>query len=280
MNAPADLDDLGSPAAVGRTAEVYRLPNDTVLKLFHADIPEAEIAAEETNSAEAVRLGATAVACRGRLVIGGRTGLVFDEIVGRSLTQVAEQNVLLVRAVGRTLGRLHAELHAKSTDGLPDIRDVALRQLDAEPLAFLLTGERAAAARLIAALPDRSAVLHMDFHPQNVFQLGDRHEVIDWATALRGAPAADVASTQFLLHDAELWPGTPALKRLLYNAVRRTLLAAYLAEYLKLSAMDRGEIARWRLPIVILRLGMWDIDSERPRLQREIRDLVAAEAGR
>jgi Ser/Thr protein kinase RdoA (MazF antagonist) len=41
-------------------------------------------------------------------------------------------------------------------------------------------------------LPTASAVLHVDFHPLNVFLAGSRATVIDWADASPGPAAADI----------------------------------------------------------------------------------------
>ncbi len=118
-------------------------------------------------------------------------------------------------------------------------------------------------------------MLHLDFHTENVFAQGDDYVVIDWQTTLRGDPAADVAMTVLLIRDAELWPGTPLIKRLLVQRIRGIVLSTYLGEYLRLTGMTMEQVDAWRLPVVILRMSILDIASERPRFQREVLDLLA-----
>ncbi|WP_448060906.1 aminoglycoside phosphotransferase family protein [Cellulomonas hominis] len=265
---------LDRPVAVGRTAEVFRLDDGRVLKLFLPGVPGHEIRTEEANCAVAVALGATPIRCHGTMTVGDRTGLVFDPVSGDSLTRVAEKNLLRLRAVGRRLAHVHVGVHGHTSDHFPDVREAAVSQLASPGLADLTARERARARELILALPAGSTVLHMDFHSQNVFEHRGAHAVIDWQTTLRGAAAADVASTRFLLAEAELWPGISALRHALYSTVRRIMLGAYLAEYLRVTGMTRAEVDRWRLPILVLRLGQWDIASERAALLAEVRVLV------
>ncbi|WP_460801448.1 phosphotransferase [Nocardioides pacificus] len=265
----------GALLATGRSAEVRAWGADRVVKLFLPGHPDEEIRLEQEHCTEAFDLGLTTVRCHGTVTIGDRTGLVLDRVTGESLTRVAERNPLLLRRSARVLARLQAEMHERHSDTLPEVRESVVALLDTPPLAFLSAEERTAAAELVLALPDGSSILHLDFHSENVFVTADgRHEIIDWPTARRGAPAADIAASIFLLRDAELWPGTPPLKKLVFNIARRSLCAFWLAEYVRLTGMPRAEIDRWRLPALVLRLGLLDVPSERQRLAAEIRQLL------
>jgi aminoglycoside phosphotransferase (APT) family kinase protein len=113
-------------------------------------------------------------------------------------------------------------------------------------------------------------VLHLDFHPQNVFQHAGGPVVIDWQGASRGAAAADVAMSVVLMREVELFPGTPPLMLALYAASRRLVLRFYLARYLATSGLTRAEVERWITCARILRLGLLDVESERRRFLRRI----------
>lgn len=262
----------GELLATGRTSEILALPDrpGRVLKLFLPGVPDAEAEAESVRTAVAADAGLTTVRCHGVTRVDGRSGLVLDRLDGISLTRVGERNPLRIRQTARTLARLQARMHAVAAPTLPDVRDVVRGLLDSPPLAFLSPADRERARRLVADLPEGDRLLHLDFHPENVFvtPAGD-HAIIDWQTALRGAPAADVAASVFLLKDAELWPGTPAVKKALFGVVRRTYFAAYIDEYRRRTGITDAEIARWRLPALVLRLG-WDIAGEREGLRRAV----------
>ena len=39
--------------------------------------------------------------------------------------------------------------------------------------------------------------------------------------------------------------------------------------------MSMEEIDRWRLPVLMMRLGFWNVESERDAIIREIREIIA-----
>jgi hypothetical protein len=265
---------LSAPIAIGRSAEIYPWKEGKVLKLFFKEIPKADIDTEYRNTREANAQDACAMICHEKAAAGGRTGIVLDRIDGISLTKTPDTNPLLFFKVAPRLAELHAGLHSRKTKKLRDIREIALEMLDAKPLAFLTKDQKKKAKAIIEALPDGSSLLHMDFHPENVIVRGDDMIIIDWMTAARGNPAADVASSNFLMHDAELFPGTPRLKLIFYGIVRNYILRGYLKRYRELTGMTTEEIDRWRLPIIMMRLGFWNVVSERDALTREIKEII------
>ncbi|MEZ5184846.1 MAG: aminoglycoside phosphotransferase family protein [Candidatus Nanopelagicales bacterium] len=267
--------DLGAPVAIGRSAEVFAWPErDMVVKLFPADYDAGQIQVEAAACQEVVRQGLTPIGCHGTVQVDDAVGLLFDRVDGESLTKQAERNPLRTVSGARDLARLHAELHEAHTDQFPEIREVATAALGTPPLEFLRPGQRERAEQLIAALPAGDCILHLDFHTENVFAHGDGLAIIDWQTALRGAAAADVAMTKLLIRDAELWPGTPFLKRVLVQLVRRLVLSTYLSEYQRLTGMTSQQIDAWRVPVVVLRMSTLDIASEREKFRRELTDAL------
>ncbi|WP_121255677.1 aminoglycoside phosphotransferase family protein [Nocardioides ferulae] len=285
------LADLGDPVATGRTSEVYAHPGrpDRVLKLFHGDVPGEEVEAEAEHIDVAVRAGLTGARCHGTAYVDDRTGLVLDRLDGGSLTRVAERNPLQLRRSGRTLARLQARMHEVAAPDLTDVRAAVLHALDQAALSFLSPIEQAHTRGLVNALPDGDRLLHLDFHPENVIVTGDTtpadragsadrvvHHVIDWQTALRGDPAADVAATFLLFRDAELFPGLSLARKAVIVAGRRAFFEFYWAEYRRLTGLGHGAVAAWRAPALVLRLA-WDIPSERDRLRAALRAALAAD---
>lgn len=272
---------LGNSIAIGRSAEISEYGPNKILKLFLREVPTSEIDTEYSNSVIAFSTGATSMKCHEKVKIGDRKGLVFDRLDGISLTKLPDKKPLTFFSLSKILADLHLDLHNKKTKKMKDIRSEAIKTLSREPISFLSKEEKKIAKQLLGSLPEGSSILHLDFHPENVVVTKDSFVIIDWMTALRGDPAADVASTVFLFQDAELWPGTPFLKILFYTVVRKFILKGYLKRYLSVSGMDWKDIERWRLPILIFRLGLWNIESERPALQKEIREiLTSSKAGK
>ncbi|MGJ4788246.1 phosphotransferase family protein [Leptospira koniambonensis] len=276
---PAKKSNRPSPGkslAIGRSAEISEYGPNKILKLFFKEFPVSEVDTEYSNSVIAFSSGATSMKCYEKVKIGDRHGLIFDRLDGISLTKLPDKNPLALFSLSKILADLHLDLHNKQTKKMQDIRLEAVKILSRDPLSFLSKEEKKIAKQFIENLPEGSSVLHMDFHPENVIVTKDSNVIIDWMTALKGEPAADVASTVFLFQDAELWPGTPFLKVIFYNIVRKFILKGYLKRYLSVSGMDWKEVERWRLPILIFRLGLWNIESERPALQKEIKEIISS----
>lgn len=268
------IDDLGAPIAIGRSAEIFSWDEGRVLKLFFREVSGADIETEYANTREANAIGACSMICHGKVKVEGRTGIILDRVDGISMTRLPEKNPLIYFTVSGTLAKLHVRLHERKTKKLTDIRELAREMLDRKPLDFLSKDQRKKAMALLDALPGGDSLLHMDYHFENVIVRGSEYIIIDWMTAARGNPAADVAYVVFLFNDAELWPGTPKLKLAFYNMIRRLMLKGYLRTYRKLTGMAMEEIGRWRLPILMLRLGIWNVASERDAIIREIRGII------
>ncbi|PKA14674.1 phosphotransferase family protein [Leptospira haakeii] len=266
----------GKSIAIGRSAEISEYGPNKILKLFFKEFPASEVDTEYSNSVIAYSVEATSMKCYEKVKIGDRHGLIFDRLDGISLTKLPDKKPLTFFSLSKILADLHLGLHNKQAKKMKDIRSEAVKVLSKEPLSFLSKEEKKIAKQFIENLPEGSSVLHLDFHPENVIVTKDSFVIIDWMTALKGDPAADVASTVFLFQDAELWPGTPFLKVLFYTVVRKFILKGYLKRYLSVSGMDWKKIERWRLPILIFRLGLWNIESERAALQKEISEIISS----
>lgn len=268
------ISDLGAPIAIGRSAEIFSWDEGRVLKLFFREVSGADIETEYANTREANAIGACSMICHEKVKVEGRTGIILDRVDGISMTRLPEKNPLIYFTVSGTLAKLHVRLHERKTKKLTDIRELAREMLDRKPLDFLSKDQRKKAMALLDALPGGDSLLHMDYHFENVIVRGSEYIIIDWMTAARGNPAADVAYVVFLFSDAELWPGTPKLKLAFYNMIRKLMLKGYLRTYRKFTGMAMEEIGRWRLPILMLRLGIWNVASERDAIIREIRGII------
>lgn len=270
---------MTAPLARGRSSEVFAATPGRVVKLSFAGASVEEVDREVHASTVVRDLEITPVRCYGRIELNGRLGILFDRIDGMPLTALAERNILRLPEVGRTLAVEHAAVHAAVTRDLRDVRELAVALLETPAFETLTVAERDALVTHLRSLPAGDAVLHLDFHPQNVFVLARRNVVIDWQTAAAGDPAADVALTRLLLREAELFPGTSLPMRIVYAAVRRILLRHYLAEYLRRTALTVADLDRWAIAARVLRLGLLDIASERGRMLSGIRRGLAERDG-
>lgn len=270
------LEDLGEPIFTSRSSEIYNWEADKLLKLFHPAIDADLIINEEINSQETFALGVSGVECCGRVQVGDRQGLILKKVAGKTLISLAASKPQTVFSVHRLMADLQIALHAAKSDRIRSYKGFVKEALDREPMQFLTAGEKAHCLAKLEALPEGKQILHLDYHPDNIMSDGkSQTTIIDWMTAAAGVPAADVAATLFLLNEGEMIPGMSKLAGAALEAIRKTVCRKYYADYKKKTGLTDQEVARWRLPFLIFRLTIWNIESERPGLQSKIREELA-----
>jgi len=266
------LEALGSPVFVSRSSELYAWNENTLLKLFREGIDPELIQNEELNTKETYEKGISQVACYGHVQVGNRTGILIRRISGKTLISRAGGHPLSVFGVPRLMAKLQIKMHDTHTSKICCYKELVKKALETPALSFLTDAEQKLIFKKITALPDGDSILHLDYHPDNIMSDGYTTSIIDWMTAARGAPAADVAATLYLLNEGEMIPGLNKNVAAVLEKIRKSICSHYLAIYEKETGMTKEEIQPWRLPFLIVRLGIWHIESEVPVLQQKIRE--------
>ncbi len=267
--------DLDHPDFRARSSEVYYLSDDKILKLYFPEMDDGSIDSEILNTSTAFQKGCTPMEYYGDVRIQGRRGLILKRLKGCSMTNMPAKNPLIVFKAGKILAELHAGVHEKTSDKLKDIRQEAVRVLEDDNVFYFLTREeKDTLKKYIMSLPESNHILHMDFHTDNILCDGDNYQVIDWMTALRGDPLAEVAMMNFLHHDAELFPGSSKLKIAMMQMVRGFIYNSFIKNYEKLTGRTEEASHKWDIVAYILRLGNWNIESERKDLQQKIKTFL------
>jgi aminoglycoside phosphotransferase (APT) family kinase protein len=148
------------------------------------------------------------------------------------------------------LAELHAEMHSYRAPDLPPRKHSLAERI--ESLAQLSAHTKQAVLDLLDALPDGEALLHGDFHPNNIMLCGADALVIDWIDASKGAPLADVARTSILL--TERRSGRVPLSERIFGSLRDWFGRVYLERYFQLRPEERESLDRWRVVMAAARL--------------------------
>ena len=234
--------------AGGVSADVFLLPPDRVLKLLLPGIG-AEIAAREFAAARVAHAAGLPVPEPiGLANRGERHGIVFARLhearLARRLRRMPGPVMATLFAMARFQARLHRIVPA--TDVLPAAHRL-IEARCAESLAPART--RAAALDQLARLPEGRQLLHGDLHLGNVITARRRLMVVDWAQAMTGDPAADVARTELLMRFGRYGP---SLRRHDWMRTGRHAAADwYLLCYRWITGMPVATIDAWRLPTAV-----------------------------
>ncbi|MGN9811288.1 phosphotransferase [Micromonospora sp. BQ11] len=157
------------PLASGRTADVWALGDDRVLRRYRG---ERDVRAEAAVMSHLHSLGYPVP----RVHHAEGPELVLDRLTGPTLAEAGISGRVDVRSAARLLADLHRRLHA-----LP--------------------------ARVAADPADR--ILHLDLHPENVMLTSAGPVVIDWDSSTEGPPDLDIAMSAVILAEAATDAGSP-----------------------------------------------------------------------
>lgn len=262
----------GPLLAPGATAEVFAWDDRTVLKLFRPGIPDSWVDHERRLHRWVWEAGLPVPALSGTIHEDGRTGLLFEHVDGPTLLHRLLQSPLEVGTLAKTHASLHHRIHDTPAPDLPPLRPRLTQAIHASP--FLQPAEKQTLVGLVQGLSDGDRLLHLDFHPGNIIAGPDGPRVIDWITAARGDPAADVARTTLLFRFARLPAHWGRFKRWVFGRLQREFLARYRDAYAAHGpgAPSDADVERWVLPLAATRLAENISQHERTNLLRWVRD--------
>jgi aminoglycoside phosphotransferase (APT) family kinase protein len=265
---------LDAPLAAGRTAEVFAWGEGRVLKLFRPGWGP-DVATHEAEVARAIYAAGVPSPRADEIAdVAGRAGVVYERITGPSMLAELMARPWRLAALARTLGEVHAAIHAHAVPGLPRLPAQLARRIAAAP--DLPDAHRAAARAALDTLahsPGTAQTLcHGDFHPDNVLLSPRGPLVIDWENATLGDPLADVARTLLLVRASEASIASVA-GRTVRHAQAAALISRYLRAYSWMRPLDRARLAAWELPVTAARLAE-GIAEQRAYLLARVRRLA------
>lgn len=242
----------GPLIAKGRTADVYAWDENRIIKLFHGWCPTKWVQQE----IEINHVVATTTLPTPKLVdvleIGGRQGIIYDRADGPSMLKLSNKKPWLLLHHARQLAELQTEIHKQNGCSLPKLRS-SLRET-IEQAKNLPPDLKTGVLRLLGKLPEDTALCHFDFHPDQVLITSGGPVIIDWMTARKGHPLADVARTSIILMFGQA-PGAGWAMRSIVNLGRGLFHRTYIARYLQLHpTITMDDVRTWMIPVAAGRL--------------------------
>ncbi len=261
---PVDADRLGDLLAAGRTAEIHAWSEGQVVKLYRRGWG-IETALREARASALVGDGTGPGPRFGGIVeLDGRYGLVLEWLDGTTMLDVLAQAPWRAIELARRMAALQREIHERIPTGLPIQSEVLAGWIRrAEVVSPSIRAHALGRLRLLAPT---SSLCHGNLHPANVVLARGRWSVIDWASAVRGAPNGDVARSLLLLRHAAAPARGGLLRRSLLGPVRATFATAYRARM----GIPASELRALELAMVVARIGE-DVPGERDGLLRRLR---------
>lgn len=263
-------ETLGEPLFSSRSSEVFDYENGTkMVKLFRDFVSQEEIDNEEINTTEIYNAGATDVACYGQVRVEEadgtiRSGLILKKIPGKTLIAYLGDDPKILFRASTIMAEQHVKLHAVTSDKIRNYKEYVKYALNTSFLKDVLTDEdKAEVFRRLEALPDKNNVIHLDYHPDNIMTDGKHESIIDFMTACTADPAADVAAVNIMLNYGEMIPSLSPAVAFAMNVVKKVICKSYTKKYKALTGVTDEEIDAWKFAFLIVRMGIWEIESEK-----------------
>ena len=241
----------GALLGYGRTAEIFTWGDDQIVKLFHENWNVAAVE-EEARIGRLVRdLGLPVPDVSGTVEVEGRHGVLYERVDGPTMLQKFSAAPWTLYGLPVVLGELHAAIHKHRVSELPSQRENMIVAVENALPAPTIMKEHALKA--IERLPDDDFLCHGDFHPDQIIMSKRGPIIIDWITATKGSPAADVARSSLILR--LFAPDAGRASERLVNLARVYAHSRYLKRYLKRSSITRQAIDEWQIPVAVALLG-------------------------
>ncbi|MCR5142917.1 MAG: anti-sigma factor antagonist [Ruminococcus sp.] len=181
----------------GGHGRVYRLDDETIIKIYHDNSPLSLIEKEREYAKNAFVHGVPSAIAYDVVQTEEGYGLVFELAGAKTLSKVIMEDHSRLQELGVKFGMLLKKLN--STEAAPalygDIKQIYLdRAKNAEQ--FFTAEENAQIVQMINAIPDGSGMIHGDYHSNNVMVQADGELVlIDMADISRGNAIYDIGGT-------------------------------------------------------------------------------------
>ncbi|MDF1616600.1 phosphotransferase family protein [Petrocella sp. FN5] len=256
----------------GATSDVYEWHDHTVLKLFKPHIEDQMIDYEGLIHEIVYAKGLSMPRLIEEIEVEGRRGYIFERINGKTILFHLTKKIWKAYFYGKCLASTQLNIHEKTAPLLPDVKEHLRRSIN--KVVDLPVDLVEAVMKTINELPDGEAICHMDFHPRNVFYYEKKATVIDWVTAAKGHPAADVARTFILLKYEALHKEQPRVFMWMFYFARKILIGSYLKTYYKVSGLELNTIEPWLRPMAIARMSEPIGQDERAALYQDFVGLL------
>ena len=187
--------DVTGKKIIGKGANgvIYRIDNDTIVKVYNEADTLDHIKAEHDMSRTAFILGIPTAIPFGIVKVGKRYGSIFELINAKTFAELLQEDPSQTEFVARQTVELAKTLHETDAPlGIPRHSDVA-RQWLAEAKGSFDAEHFAKLTALIEAIPETDTMLHGDLHIKNIMQYEDEALLIDMDTLSAGHPIYELA---------------------------------------------------------------------------------------
>ncbi|MDV5165545.1 MAG: phosphotransferase [Candidatus Scalindua sp.] len=213
---------------IGRTAEVYDYEDDKVLKLFYSAFSVKTIE-DEYLIAKGISTTTSLVPRVYDIVhIKNRTGIVYEKIKGKMLSDYLSGNIINARRIIRKFAQTQKRINNINVKAIPNYTGKLRQRISSSCL--LSDPEKKTVLKYLSTI-NNNEICHGDYHPENVF-VDQNHDfkVIDWANMFVSNKYLDIARTYYLIKSGRSLNGKTKLGSLIEWFGRQIIAKFYWEE--------------------------------------------------
>ncbi|MCP4251819.1 MAG: phosphotransferase [Candidatus Scalindua sp.] len=212
----------------GRTAEVYDYENGKVLKLFYTDYSVKAIEEEYLIAKNISSVTSLVPKVYDIVHNKNRTGIVYDKIEGKMLSDYLSGNLINARKIIRKFAQTQKEISDINVENILNNTDKLRERITSSRL--LSDSEKETVLKYLSII-NNNELCHGDYHPENVFvDQNYDFKVIDWANMFVSNKYIDIARTYYLIKSGKTLNGKTKLGSLVEWFGRRIIAKFYWEE--------------------------------------------------
>ncbi len=185
----------------GFTARVYRLTEDSIIKVYREDVPIEDIESELSHAKQAFIAGIPTAISFDLVDVGNSIGVIFERMDGGTLRNALlaepERFDELMELYARVLQSINSI--EVSDEAIPDAKELALKKLQylTEERGLLSPQESERMKSFLASLPDTGTYIHGDCQFKNIMLSAGEPMLIDMDTLSKGSPLFELAALYY-----------------------------------------------------------------------------------
>ena len=171
------LEKIGA----GFNGTVYRLDDETILKVINETIPLEDIQKERDTSQKAFLLGIPTAISYDVVKAGNQYGIIYELLNSQSYMNKLRENQDKLEELGKELGKFTHRVNSTVIDDtFDDIKQLQLAKID-RAKDVLGEDDHKMVRHLFEVIPESNTFVHGDLHPGNVLIQNDGALFLDMA---------------------------------------------------------------------------------------------------
>lgn len=246
------LVEIKSKLNEGRTAEIYEIDENHILKLFFPNTPKNWIEHEYKTALLVADIYKSAPKVYEKYEFNNRQGIIYERIYGCELGELLKENPFRCINFGLALADIHIAIHNIKNENLPSQKEIYFKSIEEsrDTLGDLTN-------KLLEQLNNMkfdNSLCHGDLHLENIILSNGNYKVIDWMNASRGCGLADVCRSIIMLETPFSSRNAGIIDKFFIKSILWIIKNVFVKKYCKYTNTSHKEIKQYLAIVAAARI--------------------------